>query len=55
MTLKEYLLDYASPETREIGEKLIQDQLKNIPRDNIRQKVTEYLAQMEHGERDFRF
>ncbi|MDO4923233.1 MAG: [FeFe] hydrogenase H-cluster radical SAM maturase HydG [Peptococcaceae bacterium] len=55
MTLKEYLLDYASPETRAIGEKLIQDQLVNIPRDNVRQKVTEYLAQMEHGERDFRF
>ncbi|MDO4280148.1 MAG: [FeFe] hydrogenase H-cluster radical SAM maturase HydG [Peptococcaceae bacterium] len=55
MTLKEYLLDYASPKSRALGEKLIQDQLVNIPRDNVRQKVTEYLAQMEHGERDFRF
>ena len=55
MTLEEYLLDYASPETREVGEKLIQEQLANIPKDTIRDKVREYLAQMEHGERDFRF
>lgn len=55
LTLQEFLLDYASPETRAIGEKVIQEQLKQIPRDNVRQKTEEYLAQMEHGERDFRF
>ena len=55
LTLEEFLLDYASPETRAIGEKVIQEQLKQIPRDNVRQKTEEYLAQMEHGERDFRF
>ena len=55
MTLTEYLVDYASPETRAIGEKVIAEQLKQIPRDNVRQKTEEYLAQMEHGERDFRF
>lgn len=55
LTLEEFLLDYASPKTREIGEKVIQEQLKQIPRDNVRQKTEEYLAQMEHGERDFRF
>ena len=55
MTLKEYLLDYASPETREIGEKLIQEQMANIPDEKRRQKTKEYIAQMEHGERDFRF
>ena len=55
LTLEEFLLDYASPKTREIGEKVIQEQLKLIPRDNVRQKTEEYLAQMEHGERDFRF
>lgn len=55
LTLQEFLLDYASPETRAIGEKVIVEQLKQIPRDNVRQKTEEYLAQMEHGERDFRF
>ena len=55
LTLEEFLLDYASPETRAIGEKVIQEQLKQIPRDNVRRKTEEYLAQMEHGERDFRF
>ena len=37
------------------AEKVIAEQLKQIPRDNVRQKTEEYLAQMEHGERDFRF
>ena len=55
LTLQEFLLDYASPETRAIGEKVIAEQLKQIPRDNVRQKTEEYLAQMKHGERDFRF
>ncbi len=55
MTLKEYLLDYAGEETKSIGESVIESQLANIPRENIRKRVTEYLAQMEHGERDFRF
>lgn len=55
MTLKEYLLDYAGEETKAIGESVIESQLANIPRENIRKRVAEYLAQMEHGERDFRF
>ena len=33
MTLKEYLVDYASPETRKIGEALIKKELDNIPKD----------------------
>ena len=32
MTLKEYLMDYAAPETKAIGEKLIQAELENIPK-----------------------
>lgn len=55
LTLKEFLLDYASPQTRAVGEEVIQKQLENIPRENIRTKTRDYLAQMEHGERDFRF
>ncbi len=55
MTLKEFLMDYASPETRKIGEELIQTELVNIPRERTREIVVERLAKIENGERDFRF
>lgn len=55
MTLKEYLEDYASDETKKIGEVIIEDQLVNIPRESIRERVVEYLAKIELGKRDFRF
>ena len=55
MTLKEFLMDYASPETRKIGEELIRSELVNIPRERTREIVMERLAKIENGERDFRF
>lgn len=55
MTLKEYLMDYASPETREHGEKLIEKELNNIPNDKVRRITIENLHKIEQGERDFRF
>ena len=55
MTLKEYLMDYASAETREVGEKLIQAELANIPRERTREICAEHLKQIEEGQRDFRF
>lgn len=55
MTLKEYLLDYASDETHELGEKVITEQLENIKKDNVKQRSRAYISQMEKGERDFRF
>ena len=55
MTLKEYLMDYASAETREVGEKLIQAELANIPRERTREICAEHLQQIEEGQRDFRF
>ena len=55
MTLKEFLEDYASPETREIGEKLIIEQLKRIPNEKARAKATEYIENIHLGKRDFRF
>ena len=54
MTLQEYLTDYASPETRAIGEKLIQEQMKDIPKEKVRQIVMERLEKIIAGERDFR-
>ena len=55
MTLKEYLMDYAAAETKEVGEKLIAQQLCQIPRERTRQIVEERLERIATGERDFRF
>ena len=55
MTLKEYLMDYASPDTVEKGLKLIQEQLQEIPREKTREIVKERLIEIEKGNRDFRF
>lgn len=55
MTLKEYLVDYASPATRELGLELIKKELCSIPREKVRDIVVEKLEKIENGERDFRF
>lgn len=55
MTLKEYLVDYASPETRVAGEALIERELGNIPKEKVRRIAEEYIKEIEHGKRDFRF
>jgi len=55
MTLKEYLEDYASDETKAMGDAMIQDELKNIPKDKVRQIATEHIAEIVNGKRDFRF
>lgn len=55
MTLKEYLADYASDETRELGEALIRRELEQIPNSTVRRRATEYIEQIENGSRDFRF
>ena len=55
MTLKEFLMDYASPETREIGEKIIEEELSNIPKDKVREICKENLVNIANGKRDFRF
>lgn len=55
MTLKEYLQDYASEKTKEDGDKLIQEQIKNIKSDKVRESVIQHLKDIEDGKRDFRF
>lgn len=55
MTLKEYLVDYASPETRKLGEELIERELLTIPQKKVREVCKEHLTEIEHGGRDFRF
>ena len=56
MTLEEYLVDYASPETRAIGEKVIEEQLNNIPKEKVRAIAAKYIEEIKNdGKRDFRF
>ena len=55
MTLKEYLVDYASAPTRALGEELIQKELLNITKAKVREVCKQHLLQIEQGERDFRF
>ena len=56
MTLKEYLMDYASPETKAIGDRLIAKEVQNVPNDRARSIVLENLRLIEQdNRRDFRF
>ena len=55
MTLKEYLMDYSSEETRRIGEALIEKEIGSIPKEKVQQIVRDNLAKIEQGIRDFRF
>ncbi|MCM1083406.1 MAG: [FeFe] hydrogenase H-cluster radical SAM maturase HydG [Clostridium sp.] len=55
MTLKEFLVDYASEDTKRIGEALIEAELNNIPKEKVREICKENLVKIEQGIRDFRF
>lgn len=55
MTLKEYLEDYASVDTKAKGEKVIQEQLEVITNPVVREKAAGYIGNIQNGERDFRF
>lgn len=55
MTLKEYLEDYASEDTKKIGYDLIRRELANIPKEKVRAVCEDRLDKIARGERDFRF
>lgn len=56
MTLKEYLIDYASDDTKAIGNKMIEKELSNIPNEKVRRICKEHLDDIEkNNKRDFRF
>lgn len=56
MTLKEYLMDYASPKTKAIGDRLIDREVLNVPNEKARAVVLENLKLIEQdNRRDFRF
>lgn len=55
MTLKEYLEDYASEDTRRLGMELIERELENIPNPKVKKIATEHIHDIAEGKRDFRF
>ena len=56
MTLTEYLVDYASEETKEVGYKMIEEELKKIPKENVRKTAEENIEAIKNSNRrDFRF
>lgn len=55
MTLKEYLEDYAKPDTKEKGETVIAKEFEHITNEKVKTIAADYLTQVEAGKRDFRF
>ena len=55
MTLKEYLMDYASQQTRKLGEELIRKEIEKVPNEKIKAIALRNLQDIEEGKRDFRF
>ena len=55
LTLREYLDDYASPDTRAKALDAIQKELEHIPSAVVRATCEGYLEKIDQGERDFRF
>lgn len=55
ITLKEFLEDYASDETKEIGYKLIEKEIQNVPNPKAKEILIDNLNKISNGERDFRF
>ncbi|MGL5329183.1 MAG: [FeFe] hydrogenase H-cluster radical SAM maturase HydG [Peptostreptococcaceae bacterium] len=55
MTLKEYLEDYSSSDTKKKGEVLINSEIEKIPNEKVKNIAKEYLNDLQKGKRDFRF
>ena len=55
MTFKEYLEDYASEETKKVGEAMILSELARIPHKDVREQAQKYIDELADGKRDFRF
>ena len=56
MTLSEYLEDYALDETKSVGYKMIEEEIKKIPNDKVRGIAERNIDEIRNaGKRDFRF
>ena len=56
MTLSEYLEDYASAKTKAVGYRMVEEELKRIPKDKVREIAAQNIADIKNSNRrDFRF
>ena len=56
MTLTEYLVDYASEETKKVGFALIEKELGKIPKEKVKNIAEDNIKQIKaSNRRDFRF
>ena len=56
MTLSEYLVDYASPETQKTGFELIQREVEKVPKEKVKAIAKENIEAIKNSNRrDFRF
>lgn len=55
LTFKEYLEDFASPKTKEIGESVIRTYLEHIPNPKLQRTTDERLIKIHEGTRDLYF
>jgi 2-iminoacetate synthase len=55
LTFEEYLKDYADDELKEMGQKMIDEQIRTIPSEKRRKEAAEFLKRIRTGDRDLRF
>jgi 2-iminoacetate synthase len=48
-------VDYASDETKKIGEEFIQKELAKITNEGLKNSIAKNLIEIEKGNRDFRY
>ena len=54
LTLAEYLQDYASAATKELGDTLIEKELQKMPEDAWKERIKDNLRKIQTGQRDLR-
>jgi len=55
LTFEEYLRDYADDELKQMGQKMIDREIMNVPNEKLRTRAIDYLRRIREGERDLRF
>ena len=56
MTLTEYLVDYASEETRKVGFEMIEREIQKVPNEKVRAIAMQNIQDIKNSNRrDFRF
>ena len=56
MTLTEYLVDYASDATKEVGFRIVEEELNRIPKEKVRDIAKQNIEDIKSSnKRDFRF